>query len=194
MSLPTKPAPPCTAGTPALPSYLPHTPSSRPALPSYCPLTPPKYPTTPPSPQSLHLKHSPTQPPLSPTAQAKLIGDVNRVAAAIIALRSAYPRANISAIISRTPKMLLKEPQQLAEDAAKVGLGLGALESTPHRICHLPPSSCTPWHPLAPSSLTSNHHLHSPILHTTCRSRLFWPVWRTYPATPAPIVQYPCTW
>jgi hypothetical protein len=49
-----------------------------------------------------------------------MLADVNKVAASIIALRGAYPRANISAIISRTPKMLLQEPGRLQEDADKV--------------------------------------------------------------------------
>ena len=52
--------------------------------------------------------------------QAKLLADVNRVATTIIALRGAYPRANLSAIISRTPKMLLQEPARLRADAEKV--------------------------------------------------------------------------
>uniref|UniRef100_A0A6S8P9P5 Uncharacterized protein n=1 Tax=Dunaliella tertiolecta TaxID=3047 RepID=A0A6S8P9P5_DUNTE len=49
-----------------------------------------------------------------------LIQDVNSVAQTLIVLKSYYPRANISKVIARSPKILLQSSKQVEEDALEV--------------------------------------------------------------------------
>jgi len=50
----------------------------------------------------------------------RLISDVNRVALMLVMLKSYYPNANVSSIISRNPKILLRDVAAMEEDAQKV--------------------------------------------------------------------------
>ncbi|KIZ06459.1 hypothetical protein MNEG_1493 [Monoraphidium neglectum] len=51
---------------------------------------------------------------------AKLLKDTSRVVATVIALRGALPSADLGAMISRQPRLLLREPGALTEDVRQV--------------------------------------------------------------------------
>ncbi len=53
---------------------------------------------------------------------AQLLHDVNRAALVVIAMRRLYPKANVSTIVARVPRLLLQDVAALEKDARQVGL------------------------------------------------------------------------
>lgn len=51
--------------------------------------------------------------------RAKLLADVQHVASVLIVLKAAFPRADVSKVVSRMPKLLLLPLSQLQDDADK---------------------------------------------------------------------------
>lgn len=65
----------------------------------------------------------------------KLLKDPNRVATMLVMLKSYYPNANVSKIISRNPKILLQDVNKMEGDAKKVG-SVRSRDKTP-RVMYL---------------------------------------------------------
>lgn len=74
-----------------------------------------------------HCHAPPTSRSITASPQAKLLKDTSRVVAVVIALRSALPGADLGAMISRQPRLLLREPAALTADAEQVGVHVGGL-------------------------------------------------------------------
>ncbi len=53
-------------------------------------------------------------------AQAKLALDVEGVAARLVALKAAWPGADLSALLTQFPKALMFTPEEIAVEGAKV--------------------------------------------------------------------------
>lgn len=69
--------------------------------------------------------HDPYRPASDPRPaglppQANLALDVEGVAEKVVVLKTYYPRLNLSSVLSRYPKVLLQDRQQLEKSAAKV--------------------------------------------------------------------------
>lgn len=60
---------------------------------------------------------------------AKLVADVDKVAAALVILKTAYPSANVSRIIAKAPKVLLQPLETIRDNADKVKQILHEVES-----------------------------------------------------------------
>jgi hypothetical protein len=52
--------------------------------------------------------------------QAKLLSDVNKLVTTLITLRSLYPTADVSSMVSRAPRLLLQDHQRITSDAQQV--------------------------------------------------------------------------
>jgi hypothetical protein len=59
----------------------------------------------------------------SPHTQARLALDPAAAAAALVALKAAYPGADMAAVVTVKPHLLLQSPEELAANAAQVGEG-----------------------------------------------------------------------
>jgi hypothetical protein len=68
-----------------------------------------------------HLRPPPRRPPrFIPRTQAKLLSDTRRVVSLVIALRGAFPTADLSAMLARQPRLLLRDEEGLKQDAEQV--------------------------------------------------------------------------
>jgi hypothetical protein len=105
--------PACALPPPPFPFPLPITTHPTP------PHTPHPTPPTPHAPTPPHPTHTahPTPP------QARLALNPSAAASALVALKAAYPGADLAAVVGGQPGLLLQGPEQLAANAAQVGGG-----------------------------------------------------------------------
>jgi hypothetical protein len=54
-----------------------------------------------------------------------VLSDTKRVVSLVIALRTAFPSADLSVMVARQPRLLLRDEEGLKQDAEKVGANGG---------------------------------------------------------------------